>query len=167
MFYFGSFNTTKMTYYTENSIRINRSFIYFLSFSIGIVYLWFGALKFFPHLSPAEDLAKNTIQLLTFKLVPSETAIITLAIWETVLGILFIANCCRKVAIIAAFIHMLGTFTPLFLFPDQSFTVNAFSFTLLGQYILKNLIIVGALGILYQYDRSRKISTLPYQGENS
>lgn len=152
-----------MSEHNENSAKIPRSFIYFLSFSIGIVYLWFGALKFFPHLSPAEDLAKNTIQLLTFGMVPPEFSIITLAIWETVLGILFISNCCRKVAIIAAFIHMLGTFTPLFLFPDQSFTVNAFSFTLLGQYILKNLIIVGALGILYQLDRSKKTMAPLYE----
>lgn len=156
MFYFGGLTTTRMIENTENSLGINRSFIYFLSFSIGIVYLWFGALKFFPHLSPAEDLAKNTIQLLTFRLIPSQISIIALAVWETVLGILFITNCCRKVAIIAAFIHMLGTFTPLFLFPDQSFTVNAFSFTLLGQYILKNLIIVGALGILFQHNKTLK-----------
>lgn len=141
----------------ENNRKKTNSLFYYLSFSIGIVYLWFGALKFFPHLSPAEDLAKNTIELLTFHLIPSEISIIILAVWETILGFMFLTNCCRRIAIWAAFIHMLGTFTPLFLFPDQSFTINAFSFTLLGQYIVKNLIIVGALGVLYQYDTSRKL----------
>ena len=127
-----------------------------LSITIGIVYLWFGALKFFPHLSPAEDLAKNTINLITFQFIPSNVSIILLAIWETVLGVLFITNCCRKVAVWGALIHMIGTFTPLIFFPEASFTINAFSFTLLGQYIVKNLIIVGALWVLYQYDISRK-----------
>jgi len=128
-----------------------------LSVSIGVVYLWFGALKFFPHLSPAEDLAKNTIYYLTWGLIPSNIAIILLAIWETTLGLMFITNCCRKVAIWMALVHMACTFTPLFLFPDQAFTINAFSFTLLGQYIVKNLIIVGALWVLYQYDSSRNV----------
>jgi len=41
-----------------------------LAISIGLVYLWFGVLKFFPHLSPAEDLAKNTITVLTLGFIP-------------------------------------------------------------------------------------------------
>lgn len=127
-----------------------------LSITIGIVYFWFGALKFFPHLSPAEDLAKNTIDLLTFQLVPTEIGILILAFWETILGVLFITNCCRKVAIIAALAHMICTFTPLVFFPEQSFTENVLTFTLLGQYIVKNLIIIGALWVLYQYDLSKK-----------
>jgi uncharacterized membrane protein YkgB len=127
-----------------------------LSIAIGIVYLWFGALKFFPHLSPAEDLAKNTMNLLTFGWIPSNVSIILLAIWETALGFLFITNCCRRFAIWAALIHMVCTFSPLFFFPEASFTQNAFTFTLLGQYIVKNLIIIGALWVLYQYDITRK-----------
>lgn len=129
----------------------------FLSVSIGIVYLWFGALKFFPHLSPAEDLAKNTINLITFELIPSNVSIFLLAFWETTLGIMFITNCCRRIAVWGALLHMVGTFTPLIFFPEASFTINLLSFTLLGQYIVKNLIIVGALWVLYQYDTTRKL----------
>jgi len=139
----------------EQSKRFNCFSI--LSLTIGIVYLWFGALKFFPHLSPAEELAKNTIHLLTLGLVPSKIGIILLASWESLLGIMFIANCCRKIAIWAALLHMACTFTPLFLFPEESFAQNTFSFTLLGQYIVKNLIIVGALLVLAQYEKSRKL----------
>jgi len=140
---------------TQKSKAINCFNV--LSVSIGIVYLWFGALKYFPHLSPAEDLAKNTMHLLTFGVIPENVSIILLAVWETALGIMFITNCCRRIAIWAAFVHMLGTLTPLFLFPDQSFTENALTFTLLGQYIVKNLIILGALWVLYQYDSTRKL----------
>jgi hypothetical protein len=32
---------------------------------LGIVFLWFGALKFVPGLSPAQDLAARTIERLT------------------------------------------------------------------------------------------------------
>jgi hypothetical protein len=37
-----------------------------LRVSLGIVFLWFGALKFFPGLSPASDLAARTIATLSF-----------------------------------------------------------------------------------------------------
>ena len=41
-----------------------------LRVSLGVVFLWFGALKFFPDLSPAQDLATRTISVLTMGLVP-------------------------------------------------------------------------------------------------
>ncbi|RQW06070.1 hypothetical protein EH222_09245, partial [candidate division KSB1 bacterium] len=36
-----------------------------LRVSLGIVFFWFGVLKFFPGLSPAQDLAARTIEVLT------------------------------------------------------------------------------------------------------
>ena len=44
---------------------------------------------------------------------------------------------------------MLLTFTPLYFFPDLIFNESILSLTLLGQYIIKNLIILGALGVLW------------------
>ena len=35
-----------------------------LRIALGIVFLWFGALKFLPGLSPAEELAGRTIEAL-------------------------------------------------------------------------------------------------------
>ncbi len=40
-----------------------------LRISLGIVFLWFGVLKFFPELSPAEELATRTIEVLTLGIV--------------------------------------------------------------------------------------------------
>ena len=72
----------------------------FLALSIGIVYLWFGTLKFFPHLSPAEGLAMDTIHLLTFGYLPSHIAIFLLAMMEVVIGFCFILNIFRRGSII-------------------------------------------------------------------
>ncbi|MDH5380492.1 MAG: doxx family protein [Cyclobacteriaceae bacterium] len=119
-----------------------------LSITIGVVYLWFGSLKFFSGVSPAEELAQNTIDLLTFGLIPSNVSIILLAIWETAVGILLITNQFKKYALYAALVHMICTFTPLFLFPELSFTASMVELTLVGQYIIKNLIIIAALMIL-------------------
>ena len=124
--------------------------IHILAFSIGLIYLWFGTLKYFPELSPAEDLAKNTINALTFNIIPSNAAIILLAVWESLIGILLILNILTRTAIIIALAHMLLTFTPLLLFPEQVFNNEPFQLTLLGQYIFKNLIIIGGLLTLYK-----------------
>lgn len=128
----------------------------FLAISIALVYLWFGVLKFFPHLSPAEDLAKNTITVLTLGLIPPNISIILLAIWETAIGVILLTNYFRRPIIILALVHMLFTFTPLLFFPKESFNLP-FVFTLLGQYIFKNLIIIAALIILYNNVLPKKI----------
>lgn len=127
-----------------------------LAITIGLVYVWFGGLKFFAHLSPAEDLAKNTIEVLTLGFIPSNVAIILLAVWETFIGVLLMINVFRKPIIILALIHMVLTFTPLIFFPNQSFNHSPLVFTLLGQYIFKNVIIIGALLTLYKQPFSVK-----------
>ena len=116
-----------------------------IAISIGIVYLWFGILKFFPNLSPAEEVAKDTINILFLGMIPSNISIIMLAIWETVIGLLLLTNNYQRLAITLALVHISLTFIPFIVFPDLSFGEVPFSFTLLGQYIAKNIIILSAL----------------------
>ncbi|MBK6904194.1 MAG: doxx family protein [Saprospirales bacterium] len=106
-------------------------------------------LKFFPGISPAEDLAMETIQVLTFGLIPNEVSIIMLAIWEVLLGLLFFTNLFQKVAIPLALVHMACTFLPLVFFPTLSFTRAPYAFTLVGQYIVKNLVFIVALLMMH------------------
>ncbi len=117
----------------------------FLKISIGIVYFWFGALKFFPELSPAEGLATDTITELTFGVIPTNVSIILLAVLEVGIGILFLLNIHAKKVAIVALAHLACTFTPLFFFNDISFNGYPIFLTLIGQYIIKNLIIIAAL----------------------
>lgn len=116
-----------------------------LAICIGLVYVWFGSLKFFSALSPAEDLAIHTIARLTQDLIPTSIAIFTLALWETVIGILLIAQIYRRTIITMALVHMFMTFTPFLFFPELTFNENILVPTLLGQYIVKNIVIIGAL----------------------
>lgn len=127
----------------------DRYLFRYLGISIGIIYVWFGALKFFPAYSPAETLAIDTITSLFGGLIPAKMAILLLASWEVGVGLLLIFNLFRKPVVLLALAHMVLTFTPLFLFPEASFT-GPFCFTLVGQYIVKNLVIIGALLILYR-----------------
>jgi uncharacterized membrane protein YkgB len=129
-----------------------------LSISIGIVYLWFGALKFVPSLSPAEDLAKNTIHQLSFDLVPDTVSIFMLATWEVALGFMLLFGLWKRQAVILGLIHMVCTFSPLIFFPEATFGEALFSLTLVGQYIIKNLIIVAVLLSIYERKPAKETS---------
>ena len=134
-----------MNYFSRQELPLP---ITVLRVSIGIIYLWFGILKFFPHLSPAEDLAKETIQILTLGLISPDLSIVLLAIWETIVGVLLISGFFCRVAMPLVVAHMIFTFTPLILLPHLSFTHVPYALTLVGQYIIKNIVIVSALLVI-------------------
>jgi uncharacterized membrane protein YphA (DoxX/SURF4 family) len=115
-----------------------------LRIGMGIVFLWFGALKFFPGLSPATDLALRTIDTLTFGLVPANVAIILLATLETVIGLGFLTGKFMRVILALLVFQMAGTVTPLVLFPAETFTIFPIAPTLEGQYIIKNVVLIAA-----------------------
>ena len=118
--------------------------IVLLRISVGLVFLWFGALKFFPGMSPAQDLAIRTIQVMTFGLVPAQVALYTLATWETLIGVGLILGVFMRETLLLLFLQMLGTLTPLVLFPQETFTLFPIAPTLEGQYIIKNLVLISA-----------------------
>ena len=52
-----------------------QSTIKLIRLSLGIIFLWYGMLKFFPILSPAEDLAIKTIDIMFFGLINNTLSI--------------------------------------------------------------------------------------------
>jgi len=118
--------------------------ILILRISLGIVFFWFGFLKFIPGLSPAQDLAMRTINLLTFGLIPDKTAILLLAVWECLIGLGLIFGFFMRGTLLLLWVQMLGTIMPIFFFPDEVFTRIPYAPTLEGQYILKNIVLISA-----------------------
>jgi uncharacterized membrane protein YphA (DoxX/SURF4 family) len=116
----------------------------FLRVSLGMVFLWFGALKFFPNLSPAQDLAIHTIDKLTWGVVPSSMSLFVLALWECAIGMGLLLGVYIRVALCLLFLQMFGTLTSLFFFPQEMFTFVPYAPTLEGQYVIKNLVLIGA-----------------------
>ena len=132
-----------------------------LRIALGIVFLWFGALKFFPGASPAETLAARTIEQLTLGVVRADVALPILAAWESLIGIgLIVGRWLRGILLLLA-VQMLGTFTPLVLFPAETFTTFPFAPTLEGQYIIKNLVIIGAAMVVGATVRGGGLSADP------
>ncbi|GAB4423643.1 MAG: DoxX family protein [Chloroflexi bacterium OHK40] len=125
-----------------------RHSITLLRVGLGIIFLWFGVLKFFPGLSPAQDLATRTIAALTLGIVGPAISIPVLATWECAIGIGLITGRQMRLTLLLLAAQMLGTLTPLALFPTETFTLVPLAPTLEGQYIIKNIVLVaGALVI--------------------
>jgi uncharacterized membrane protein YkgB len=119
-----------------------------LRIALGVVFLWFGALKLVPGLSPAETLAGRTIEALTFGAVPASVAVPVLALWEVAIGVGLLVGRWMRLTLALLFVQMLGTITPLFLFPAETWVVFPIVPTLEGQYIIKNIVLVSAAIVL-------------------
>ena len=113
-----------------------------LRIALGIVFLWFGVIKLVPGLSPAESLAARTIDALTFGIVPPHLALPILGVWESLIGLGLLTGIALRATLLLLFVQMLGTLTPLLLFPNETFTVFPFVPTLEGQYIIKNAVLI-------------------------
>ena len=121
-----------------------RNGVSLLRISLGIVFLWFGVLKFIPGLSPAQTLAGDTIEVLSSGIIGPGTSMLLLAIWETFIGLGLITGMFLRGTLLLLWLQMLGTLTPLFIFPDLTFSTMPIAPTLEGQYIIKNLVLISA-----------------------
>lgn len=139
-------------------IEVSNKFSWsMLRVSIGAIYIVFGLLKFIPNYSPAEGLASRTIELLTFQMITGNHALISLAVIETAIGALLVMNLWTRGALLVALWHMVCTFSPIFLLPGEFFVQDPVSLSLVGQYILKNFVIIAALLLLY--GQQRRVNT--------
>ena len=116
----------------------------FLRLSAGLVYFYFGFLKFFPDLSPAELIAGETLTRISGHLVSANTAIFYLAILEVVIGLCFLFSFQLHRMFYLFLFHQVSTFLPLFILPELCFKFTPFAPTMEGQYIFKNLISLSA-----------------------
>ena len=118
--------------------------IVLLRLSLGVVFLWFGALKFYPNVSPAQELATRTIHTLSGGLVPASVSLSFLAGCECLIGIGLLVGRGLRGILLLLYVQMLGTLTPIVLFPHEVFTRIPYVPTLEGQYIIKNLVLISA-----------------------
>jgi uncharacterized membrane protein YphA (DoxX/SURF4 family) len=115
-----------------------------LRVSLGVVFLWFGVLKFFPGMSPAQGLAARTVERLSFGTIGPEFSVPALALWECLIGLGLLTGVFMRATLLLLAVQMLGTLTPLALFPGEVFTRIPYAPTLEGQYIIKNAVLISA-----------------------
>lgn len=115
--------------------------------SVGVIFLWFGLLKFFPSISPAEELATITMNWMFGGIIPSEIAMKLLALWEVVIGLGLMLGIYLVEVLYLYLVHLTLTFIPLFVFTDVTFAHKPYGLTLTGQYIVKNIVLL-AIGVM-------------------
>src|SRR5690606_9168934 len=136
-----------------------------LRLSIGIIFFWFGFLKYFEGLSPAEDIATKTIDTMTFGILSEKVILYGLATWEVLIGIGLIFKIFLRETLLLLYLQMIGTFMPVFLFPDEVFAVFPYSLTIEGQYIIKNLVVMSAGIVLGATVRGWKFDSATENGK--
>lgn len=112
-----------------------------LAISMGLVFVWFGALKLVG-MSPAEPLIRATLNFLPSSLV--SPLIVLLAIWEVAIGIGFLSGKARLVVLIMLLMQMAAAMSPLILAPERLWEIFPFVWTLEGQYVFKDIILISA-----------------------
>ncbi len=119
-----------------------------LRISLGLIFLVFGALKFFPGLSPIEGLATRTTTALTFGLVPPSVGLVMIAALEVAIGLFFLTGRFLRVGVWLMGAQMIGAMSPLVLFPGELFVGPLHAPTLVAQYIVKDIILVAAAMVI-------------------
>src|SRR5437899_1402756 len=103
-----------------------------LRIALGIVFLWFGALKLAGVTPVAELIAK------TYSFLPAQQFVMVLGVWEVVIGVGLLLNKAMKFIIPLLWLQMAGTFFAPVLAPDIFFMHgNLFLLTTQGEFVVK------------------------------
>lgn len=110
--------------------------------SLFVVFFWFGLLKVIG-LSPAGSLVHGLFDQTLSGVVPFHAFYVGFSLFECLIGILFLIKGAERIVIPLLFVHMITTFLPLIFLPNETFSAP-FVPTLVGQYIIKNLVLIAA-----------------------
>ncbi|MFF2622348.1 DoxX family membrane protein [Oerskovia jenensis] len=119
-----------------------------LRVALGLVFLGFGVLKFFPGASPAEVVAERTIDTLTLGLVHGTVAVVATAVVECFIGITLVTGYWLRAGLVVMAGAFVGILAPTVLYFDELFGSGM---TLLGQYVLKDVVLVAAATVVGAY----------------
>ncbi len=109
-----------------------------LRYALAVVFFWFGLLKLWHGLSPAEPLVAQTVYWFN-----ASWFVPFLGLWEMAIGACLAYRPLLRIGLGLMALQMAGTFLPLILLPGVTWRAW-FVPTLEGQYIIKNLVLISA-----------------------
>ncbi len=112
-----------------------------LRLTLGIVFIWFGALKPLD-ISPAHELIALSIHWF-----PGDVFVPVLGLLEVLIGVGLLIPKLLRLALAGMLLHLVCTFIPCLTVPELCFTSFPYGLTLVGQYIVKNLVFI-AVGLI-------------------
>lgn len=120
---------------------LGRRSIDILRISLGLVFLAFGILKFFPGASPAEALVIRTIDTLTLGVINGQAALLLTAVMECFIGITLVTGKLLRTGLLVLGCSLVGIMSPLVLFFGDLFPGTP---TLEAQYVFKDIVLAAA-----------------------
>lgn len=126
--------------------------------AIFIVFFWFGFLKVIG-LSPAEGLVTDLFNLTLKNIMPIEIFLPIFGLFECILGVLWLIPSLTRISFFTLCFHMICTFLPMILLINQTWQ-NFLTLTLVGQYIMKNIVIIALGFLIWQYNGLQKSLSL-------
>ena len=121
-----------------------RHSIALLRISLGLIFLAFGVLKFFPGHSPAALLAERTLGVFTFGVLRPDLDRVLVATLETTVGLCLTTGWFLRPGLLLLAVNMVGILSPLVLFPHRLFPHGLTDPTLEAQYVVKDAVLLCA-----------------------
>jgi len=129
------------------SKKMEKHSINLMRIALAIIYIWFGGLKI-TGMSPAEELVEQTVYW--FK---PEVFTPILGLFELLIGLGLLIKQFIPYTIALLLLHMSATLFPIFILRTICFDAFPYCPTLVGQYIIKNLVLIaGALVVAGKYN---------------
>lgn len=136
---------------TSVSAFLRRWSIPALRVSLGLVFVWFGALKVFD-VTPVADLVGRTVYWFD-----PDWVVPVLGAFEIIVGIGLLFKIALRAVLGLFAAQMLGTFLVLVLLPEVSFEDgNPLLLTVEGEFVIKNLVLLSAGMVVGATVRARK-----------
>ena len=135
------------------SDKLSRVSIPLLRVSLGVVFIWFGALKL-TNATPVGELVAKTVPFL-----PANVFVPALGIFEMLLGLGLLIG--RRLEIVALLMvaHLSGTFLVLVTQPGVAFQHgNPLMLTMTGEFVIKNIVLISAGLVLATLHPQKQVS---------
>jgi len=127
-----------------------------LRISLGVTYIWFGALKVFG-VSPVSELAAKTVPFL-----PRKLFVPVLGLGEVAIGLALLFRIALRPTMLFFFLQLAGTFLTFIVQPKNNFKHNnPLLLTKDGEFVIKNLILLSA-GLAIGSTARRRREELPH-----
>lgn len=111
----------------------------FLRLSLGIVFIWFGALKVFD-VTPVTELVSSIVYW-----VDPRWFVPALGYLEVIVGVGLVLGVGMRIVLALFLLQMVGTFLVLIIRPDTAFqSGNPLLLTIEGEFVVKNLVLISA-----------------------
>jgi len=118
---------------------VDRVSVSLLRITIGVVFIWFGALKLTGD-TPVARLVADTLPFL-----PKGFIVPALGIFEVVLGLALLLGRRLDLVVLLLVAHLAGTFMVLVVTPEAAFANhNPLMLTMVGEFVVKNVVLIAA-----------------------